>query len=431
MHESFVQYIWQHQYFDKAHLCTTQGEPVMVVRPGYTHPNGGPDFAQASIDIGQVRWHGSVEIHLRTSDWVKHGHQNDGKYNNVILHVVWQDDSDGKTLRLRADGTSIPVIELCRRVSPLLTERFHLLTHSKRAVACAPQWAQVSSLHAVAMLDKTLLNRLERKATEVTMLLQKSQGDWDATTFAWICRHFGFKSNNDAFGLLAQIIPFRILLKHSSNLIETEALLFGLSGWLEDAPPNDAYLQLLKRHYAFLAHKYSLTAQQLSAHQWQLLRLRPANFPTIRLAQLASLVHKQPKLLHRLICTGSLSELEKLLQCEPSDYWATHYLPARKGSSTYGALGLQSRYNLIINGVVALLTAYGMHKGEQDTFTETALQLLEQIPAENNYITRLWKAETGYMLRTAADSQAVIELYKQHCLPKACLRCKIGSSLLK
>jgi hypothetical protein len=430
MREDFLAYLWQYQYFDRRQLATTDGEPLLVVAPGQPNTHAGPDFAQAQVEIGGVRWAGAVELHGRTSDWLRHAHARDRAYDQVVLHVVWEHDLPSGDARVaRADGSHIPVLELRGRTDPLLVEKFHLL-QAQDGIACAPQWSAVSPLTVLAMLDKALVQRLERKAGEVLARLAANHGDWEETTYQTLAKNFGFKVNAEPFLRLAQALPFRVLRKHAPDHLATEALLLGQAGWLS-GELADPYLQQLQAEYRFLAHKYDLLPHQLAQHEWKLLRLRPANFPPVRLAQLAALIHQRQSLFVNVIASLDFGPLRVWLGVAQSDYWRQHYLPGQPNATaaTLTGLGETSIDNIIINSVAPLLAAYALHKGEE-AYLERAISFLEQLPAEANHITKRWAA-LGLALPHASDTQAVIELYNEFCTPRRCLSCAIGASLVR
>ncbi len=429
MQESFLAYVWQFQYFDKHQLAATSGESLQVIVPGRRNTDSGADFAEASLLIDGVRWFGAVELHLRTSDWLRHAHEQDRAYDQVVLHVVWQHDLPPTDARIRrGDGTPIPVLALQGRVDPLLVEKFHLLQANPSDIACAPQWAQVRPVTALSMLDKSLIRRLERKAGEITGLLALNKGDWEETAYQALAKNFGFKVNSEAFLRLAQALPFKILRKYADNLLATEALLLGQAGWLE-ASFADQHLRALQVEHRFLAHKYELIPAQLKTHEWKLLRMRPANFPTVRLAQFAALIHQCKNLFAPFMASEDFAQLGQLLAVDQSDYWQHHYLPDQPSPTTVAGLGQSSIENIVINTIVPLLVAYSMQKDEPK-YMERAMHFLEQLPAETNNITKKWRI-LGLPIRHASDSQAVIELFNQFCTPKRCLDCNIGASLVR
>lgn len=424
MNESFLHYIWQFQYFDKANLKTQQGEQVSIFKTGWLNTNAGPDFSGAKIRIGDLDWVGNVEIHQKASDWIAHSHTQDKAYENVILHVVWEVDE----LIKRMDGSVIPTIELRGRVDEGLLKTYKKLVNSATAIPCEKSFPSVSELIKLSMLEKSLLQRLENKAIDVERLLQTNGGDWQETTYQLLAKNFGFKTNSEPFFQLAKSLPYKIIAKHSSNLLQLEALLFGQAGMLE-TKTKDEYISSLFQEYSFLAQKYSLRESRLNSSQWKFLRLRPANFPTLRIAQFASLIASRKGLFSKFIETDSFQALQSILSVSPSDYWRSHFHFARKSKSEVHLFGQTSKENVIINTIVPLLVAYGRTKDDQ-RFVDRAMDILQHIPAEANKITRTWTA-LGVSIKSSFDSQALIEQYNNLCQKRNCLNCVVGVSLLR
>lgn len=424
MQESFLHFLWRFQYFDKQCLQTVQGEPIRVLRPGLPHQDAGPDFSQARALINGIEWAGHVEIHLRASDWNAHAHQHDAAYDNVILHVVWQDDVPIR----RRDGSAIPTLELQSRTDKRLLSRYQAILRNQEGIPCAQQFGRVSELEKIAMLDRVLMQRLQQKAAFVTGLWEANRRDWEETAYQLLAKNFGFHLNSEAFLKLSQGLPLKILRKHRDNLTQVEALLFGQAGLL-DAPPTDAYSRSLRREYDFLSHKYGLPDRKLAAHAWKFMRLRPANFPTVRLAQFARLVSQEPGLFDLLTQSDSLKALRKQLLVQQSAYWQAHYTPGKPATGQVPVLGKSAAENLIVNVAVPLLVSYAGQQGNR-AHLERAVDWLEQLPAEHNHLTRMWQA-LGLKVKTSFDSQASIEWHNHFCATKQCLQCHVGVSLLK
>jgi len=424
MKEDFLHYVWLHQYFDKESLICSTGDEVQVIRTGFLNTNAGPDFLDAQVKIGQELWNGSVEVHLKTSDWYRHQHETDRRYDQVILHVVWEDD---RMLR-RTDGSAIPTIALQQRVAPYLLQGYQNLKREKLAIPCSPFIDQVPGLPVMQMLDRVLTERLEQKASRLLELLNQNKQDWEETAYQALVSNFGFKINQVPFLHLSKYLPFAIIRKHSSHLFQLEALLYGQAGFLEQVPAENEYLQRLKKEFTYLQHKYSLTTG-LRATDWNFLRLRPANFPTVRLAQLAAFLHQKTHLFSIILALPDLPSFYKFLGALISPYWQQHYMPGRQNKVPAGEMGLESKINILINTVVPLLFAYGCHHDNPD-LKEKALALLENLPAEKNNIVRLY-TNLGLKNKTAADSQAFIQLNQQYCTPRNCLYCSVGHYILR
>ncbi|WP_448519268.1 DUF2851 family protein [Rhodoflexus sp.] len=427
MNELFLAYLWQFQYFDKRNLQTESGETLTVVHTGTRNSDSGADFTNAALQIDGLQWFGQVELHMRTSDWLRHGHQRDAAYEGVILHVVWEHDTSEPLVR--ADCSPIPVLALKSRTDPLLWERYALmLAQPAEAIACASQIEKVPSLTVLAMADRALVRRLHRKAEEVLDWLQQVRGDWQQVAYMLLMRNMGFKVNAAPMLELARSLPYHVLRKHLHEPLQTEALLLGMSGWLSKAY-EDSYLQKLQAEFRYLQHKYDLSDKTGTKSAWKIARMRPANFPVRRLAQAAAILCQLPDLFTVFLETKQIKPLQELLNAQPSEYWQRHYLPEKPSERKLGGLGEDSANSLIINTLFPLLAAYALREGGEEVM-ERALELLAQLPAENNAIIRQWK-ELPLPLQTAADTQAAIELYNEFCSRRQCLQCNIGAYLVR
>ncbi|MCU0445907.1 MAG: DUF2851 family protein [Microscillaceae bacterium] len=425
MTEDFIQFIWQYQYFDKTKLKTTQDQDLVVLEVGNRNIHAGADYYYTKILLDDMEWVGNVEFHLKSSSWHTHQHSQNPAYNNVILHVVWQDDKPV----LRADHTPIPTLELHHRVNAQWLTRYKQLIHNQAVIPCESQFRQVDNLKKIMMLDKALSQRLWQKSNFVLALLDQNQGDWEETTYQLLAKNFGFKVNSEAFLRLAQNLPYKILLKHRHDVKQLEALLLGQAGFLENLDEPDTYTQKLREEYLFLAHKYQLKPNQLQLSEWKFLRLRPANFPTLRLAQFAQLIYENSSLC-AMFLEGEIKDLMNRLNFEVSEYWQNHYqLSKISPQKTAHRLGKSAIENILINTASSLLAGYSQAKANQ-AWMDKAIQTLENLGAENNQILKMW-ADLGLKVKTAFDSQALVELYQQFCLPKKCLQCVIGMSLVK
>ena len=432
MKEDFLHFLWLFQYFDKTNLLTTHGETLDILRVGTPNDSSGADFSLSKLHIGGVEWAGDVEIHLKSSDWNAHQHQHDQAYNNVILHVVWQND----TPVLRADGTPMPTLELKERTNLKWLHQYQILLNNKEVIPCANQFTEVSTIQKLSMLDRALIKRLENKAFLLRALLVKNQQDWEETTYQVLAKNFGFKVNSEPFLRLSQGLPLKVLLKHQDDVRQLEALLLGQAGLLwgkpqarqENGLADEVYIQHLQKEHRFLSHKYRLEDAQLSYDQWKFMRLRPANFPTVRLTQFAALIH-QHQSLFSLFFNHDYKSLTKKLRINQSDYWQTHYTVGKATDKKVPGLGKSSIENIIINTVVPLLVLYAKEKAQEE-YLERATGFLENIKAEDNRILRIWEG-LGLKVKNAFDSQALIELYNNYCVPKKCLNCSIGISLIK
>jgi len=404
MHESFLHYIWQFQYFDKKDLATTQGETLQIIRPGLHNTNAGPDFSDAKVRIGLMSWAGNVEIHIKSSEWEAHRHHLDRAYDSVVLHVVWSDD---KPVKLE-DGSLLPTVVLKGKIDQQLLTRYRKLMGTSFEIPCARQFVQVPNIIRLSMVDRVLVERLEEKSQTVIELLGYNNNDWDETAYQLLAKNFGFKVNSQPFFQLSKGIPYKYLVRHGDNPKQVEAMLFGQAGFL-DEPSGDSNHKLLRREYKMLAAKYTLGETRLKASQWKFLRLRPANFPTVRLKQFCVLICNRKNLFSKMIELDNYADAYRLFEA--------------------GDLGDSSIDNIIINTVAPLLVAYGRRQGDT-SFIERAQKILESTAAENNRILRSWAA-LGLDVKNAFDSQALIQLFNSYCIPRHCLDCAIGASLLK
>jgi hypothetical protein len=427
MREDFLHYVWQHQYFDKNDLRTTDGEEIQVLRPGQRNADAGPDFLNARLRIGEVEWSGAVEIHIRASDWQRHNHQVDAKYDQVVLHVVNQADAEVH----RTNGSLIPALPLASRLAPDLLSRYEALMQAPPAaeLPCAPLLGQVPQLVRTMMTERALLERIERKANTIAELHQHLAHDWEATAYHALAAAFGFQKNSEPLARLAKAVPLNILRRHRHDVRQLEALLFGQAGFLveNDETATDDYIRDRRQEHEFLRHKYGLGAVALATHEWNYLRLRPANFPAVRLGQLVGLLHRRPALFDALLTAQSVAALTEFFAgALAPEYWRTHFRPGRPGKVP--SLGKISIDLLITNVVVPLRVAYARYAGEP-TLIESSITLLTELPAEHNQYTDLYQ-DLGFEHRSAADSQGLLALHKGYCEPRRCLHCAIGGKLV-
>jgi hypothetical protein len=414
--ERLFHFIWQFQYYNHSQLTTDTGERIQVLSPGIYNHNQGPDFFNAKIIIGNTTWVGTVELHLSTSDWIKHRHQHDEHYNNVILHVVWEHD---------AVINDVPVLELGSRVSKLLLQRYRELMESATFIPCENSIANVHALTWQSWKERLLVERLLRKSAMVQSMLQQSNYHWEETCWWLLARNFGMKVNADAFEAIARSIPFNILFKQKYQLHQLEALLFGQAGLLE-INFTEQYPQLLQREYRFLQKKYQLKPVHIPL---LFLRMRPVNFPTVRLAQLAKLLYNTTHLFTRIKEESDIKALKKCFNISADDYWCYHYRFEECSSYRPKLLGDAMIDSIIINTIAPILFAYGNYYKDQP-MQDKALQWLEETAAENNSLIRGF-CEIGIKATSGYDTQALIELKTQYCDPKRCLECGIGNFILK
>lgn len=422
LRESFLHFIWQFQKFNPASLSTVDGLPITVCATGNLNTNAGPDFHQAKIVVGEITWFGHVEIHIRSSDWNRHRHQEDDAYNNVILHVVWEHDQEVMT----KSGLMLPVLELKNRVSDDLLRRCNQLVKSPEDIPCSMQIHQTRSIDRMSMLDHAGTLRLKKKAEFILQHLNKNKGNWEETTFQVLARNFGFKTNDEAFLKLAGLIGHKVMTKNAGGSLATEALIFGMAGFLTDGV--DSYQQDLVREFEYIAKKYKLTGSSMIRAEWKYLRLRPGNFPTVRLAQFAGFVQKNARSFDRFIHFADSQELRSFFDFQPSNYWQKHYDFSKKSKKINLGIGKSSVDLILINTVVPLLAAYARYT-DCYAYMEKAVGLLQEIKPEKNHIIRKWET-LQLKVNNAFESQSLIELRNEFCLKKKCLSCKIGVSLI-
>lgn len=423
MQENILHFIWKHQYYNIAHPVTDLGETIQVLKQGYHNLNAGPDFEQSKIKIGEVEWNGDVEIHVKSSDWNSHKHQFDKAYNKVILHVVWQKNKKVN----REDGTVLPTLELINLVDKKLLEKVDGLIKSIEPISCASQLHTIPEIAIVDTIHRSLVKRLERKARLVLQELEHSNGDWSEVAYRLFMRQMGMKINSESFYDLAQLVPYRLIKKYSHSQASIEVLLFGTSGLLESAK-EDSYMQTLKTEYKFLAHKHKL-AHKLKPEQWKFLRLRPSNFPSLRLAQAAALLANPNSIFELFTEFSDTKELTNNLKLTTSDYWRSHYRFGKKVDNRIPNFGKSSSDLLLINVVSPLLAAYTLHI-DNNMYMDKAIELTENIKPERNRILNEWK-RVNIVAKNGGESQGLIELYNENCIKKNCLSCGIGYSILK
>jgi hypothetical protein len=423
MKESFLHYIWQFQYFTKEALTTCEGHALTVFKTGLLNTHAGPDFQSAKIKIGILEWSGNIEVHVKASEWNDHKHFRDQAYDSVILHVVWVNDKPV----FRSDGTPLPTLALKGRVDEWLLHSYEKLMESAQPIPCANVIPSGDRLLIASMLDAALAQRLEAKATLVTEIVKRNNHDWEQTTFELLAKNFGFKVNSEPFQQLARSLSYKTVLKHADSLLQIEALLFGQGGFLE-SEVGDEYYQLLRREYRILKLKYSLTCD-VKESQWRFLRLRPANFPTLRIAQFASVLFTVKNIFSVFAETEGSKAIKSLFSVHQSTYWKQHYQFNKQAKNPISGLGLLSMDNLIINTIAPILAAYGKAQNDQDKI-DKAIYLLQQLKPESNAIIRKWNI-LGIIPTNASDSQALIELYNNYCIPRKCIDCRIGSAILK
>ncbi len=421
MTERLLQFIWQFQYYNKVNLVTEQGESLHIIHQGSLNSNQGPDFNNGRVEINNTTWAGNIELHLKSSDWHLHRHGADRNYHNIILHVVWQNDQE----IVDGNGCLLPTLLLQPLVPKVLLSKYDWLMRSQDFVACEKQLPVLSGLSWLAWKERLAVERLQDKSAHVLQALQQANNHWEEVFWWMLARNFGIKVNADVFESLAKSIPLNVLAKHKNQIHQLEALLLGQAGLLQATFTED-YPLLLQREYRFLQKKYACTPPTMSPY---FLRMRPANFPTIRLAQLAMLVYQSSHLFSKILEAGKLDDVRVLLNVTANDYWHYHYRFDDPVDYQPKQLGVQMVDNIIINTVVPVLFAYASHKKDGDCRDKTLAWLAELTP-EVNTILKGWKS-LGVSAANAMESQALIELKNNYCNKKRCLECAVGNALLR
>lgn len=422
MTEEFLHHIWKFRLFDQLELKTTTGEKIEIQKPGEHNFDAGPDFFNGKIKVGETLWAGNVEVHVNSSDWNRHSHQKDKAYDNIILHVVNNVD----IVLHRSSGEKIPTLEIKNRIHKKLYQNYLDFKSSNDWIPCANQIATVPEIILNSTKDKLLLERLQRKSIAIVNSLALNNNNWEETFYQNLARNFGFKTNAEPFELLAKSVPSIILGKHKNSLLQIEALLFGQAGMLFEHF-SEKYPQQLQNEYAFLKQKFKL--QPIEKHLWKYLRLRPINFPSIRIAQFANLIFNSSHLFSKVLELENASELKKMMDVSVSEYWHSHFMLDRKSNNKPKHLGDESINNIIINTIVPFLFVYGKQK-DDERYVNKALLFLEETLGENNSIIRKWE-ELGVPVKTAHSTQALLQLKNEYCNNKKCLSCSIGNYVLK
>jgi hypothetical protein len=421
MTEEFLQYIWKHSLFDRSALKTTEGKPIGILHSGLHNSDAGPDFFNAQLRIGDTLWAGNVEVHIKSSDWFKHKHQSDAAYKNVILHVVWEND---KEIDLPG-GFNLPALELKNIIVPGVYKKYEELKTSSKRIPCENEIHKVSHLTLHSWLDRLVAERLERKTNLISSNLDKSINDWEETFYRFVLRTLGNPLNSEPFERLANILPFKIIYKHRANLLQVEALLLGQAGFLDGAF-KDNYTISLQKEYEYLKHKLNLIP--MSKPEWKFMRIRPPQFPTIRLAQIAAVINKEEHLFRKAMEADAISDIIKLFSIKPSEYWLTHFQPDKLSTRKTGAIGKSTIEILAINAVIPTMFIYGRNTGKE-VLAEKALEILHVLKPENNSILKKWSS-IGIIASDAYESQALLQLRREYCDQRRCINCAIGHQLM-
>ncbi len=421
MNEDFLQYAWNYRLCDLENLMSCQGNRLELVDMGRLNRDSGPDFFEARVQIDDLLWVGNVEMHLRASDWYRHNHDKDLAYNNVILHVVLENDRDV----ILSDGRLLPCLEL--KIPDQFLSKYKSLMSSQTWVPCQVDIPKLNNFFVNHWLDRMLLERLERKAVEIKKMYHQNSNSWEETFYQLLARYFGMKVNADPFEQLARSVPLKILAKQKNSLLQLEAIFYGQASFLDDEFPDDNYYKNLQTEYHFLQSKFKL--KPIEKSRWKFMRLHAVNFPTIRIAQLASLVYHSQSLFSKIINAENVDEFYVLLHSKASLYWETHYRFGEKADFKEKILGRLTIDVLIINAIVPILFVYGKEVGSS-LCVDKALSFLEKLKPEKNSIIKSW-INSGVGVKSAYQSQSLLHLKSEYCSKYRCLECELGNRIIR
>lgn len=428
MKEILLQYCWKHRIGISPTLTTTDGKSVRILDPGLMNTDAGPDFINARIRIGEMLWAGNIEIHCRRQDWYAHGHDHDPAYDNVILHVVGSDEEGEAVRTSQGDRVEEVVIHVPQHVE----ESYEALMTADKYPPCYDTVPRMPRLSLRAWIDALQTERLQQKTEAIAGRVSRLGGDWEHAYFMTLARSFGFGSNSEALEQWAQSVPMKAVGHHRDDIFQVETMFYGMAGMLNVATlparmqietAADEYWQRMEREWAYLNHKFSIDTRH--CHQaWRYMRMRPQNFPHIRIAQLAMMYHEGRTQLSRLIECDTAEKMAELLRCGVSGYWQDHYTFGHESRHSTKRLSQQSATLLMINCAIPMLFAYG-RATNNDMLSDRALLILDSLHAEDNNITRMWR-DVGLEVTSAGDSQALIQLKKEYCDRRRCTLCRIG-----
>jgi len=420
--EDLLHYVWKTKSFDLTDLRTIDGEKIEVQNFGFINTNSGPDFSNGKIKMGKIIWSGNIEMHVFSSQWLQHGHQHDAAYRNVILHVVYEHDGQ----IIKQNGQVIPTLELKDRIIPAVKKNYLKLIHNQNWIPCAnifPDWSE-DRWHLY--LSSLMVERLERKVHDIQHIYKYSNGDWERTCFILLAKYIGSPVNSFPMEILSKSLDSKIFLKNKDNELFAAALLFGQAGMLQ-ADFGEDYPALLRKEYEYQRKKWNLTTMDVSI--WKFGRLRPHNFPTVRIAMLANIISQTNHLFARIKEKNSKKEIESVLQTNLPLYWDTHFRFGKESNAVKKKISSTQMDLIMINMIAPLLFYYGELQGDE-SFKEKALHILEEVKPEKNSIINKWK-EMGPEAKNAVQSQALIQLKQEYCNHKRCLECQVGHYILK
>lgn len=421
MHEDFLHYLWKHKKFDVLKLTTTDFEPIQILSVGQHNLNSGPDFFNAQLRISDQLWAGNVEIHLKSSDWFLHNHETDKTYDNVILHVVWEHDTDV----FRNNNSKMPTLVLKDFVSQTTLSNYNILMNSpQKWINCENDFGDVDDFLLQNWLERLYIERLESKSEVILELLKTSHNDWEAVLFKMLAKNFGLKVNGEAFFSLANSFDFSVVRKLQPNIKQMEALLFGQADLL-NTNLEDTYYMSLQNEYKFLKQKFKLNNDGVIPFQY--FRLRPTNFPTIRIAQLAMLYHSNNNLFSKIIDLNKLKDFYSLFSVQTTAYWQSHYTFGKTSKSIKKSVSKAFVDLLLINTVIPLQFCYEKLKGNNNH--DNILKLIQEIKSEKNSVIDKFQSLKSIQ-NSAMHSQAFLQLKLLYCDKNKCLQCAVGNSIL-
>jgi len=424
MKEEFLHYLWKYNLYDVHKLVDNEGNRIEVLHPGEYNRDSGPDFFNARLRIAGLEWAGNVEIHIRASDFENHRHNSDPAFDNIILHVVAENDR--QVFNSRGEEVLTATLEF----DPAVYGKYVCLVNNPFIIACQTSIDELDPLHIRHWLGSLVIERLQEKAEHIMKIYSKTGNDWDETFYRLLSRYFGFRVNTEPFEMLASALPFRIIRKHSDDLFRLEALLFGTAGLLDEGlfreAVDDAYYLNLIKEYKILSSKYSL--HPVHGWLWKFARLRPANFPTIRISQLAAMLSTTGGLFSRTLEARDIKTLRSLFEVTASGYWDDHFVFGKKSRNYTKAAGSQAADILLINAVIPVMFVYGRSRDSQE-ICDRAVSFLEELDPEDNSIIDEWKT-AGIEPDSAFISQALIQLRNCYCRKRRCLDCRLGARLI-
>ncbi len=423
MREDLLHFIWKYKKIQLEGLNTTKGEKLLIESVGEHNHNSGPDFFNSKIRVGEQLWAGNVEIHIKASDWYVHNHEQDKNYDNVILHIVWEND----ITVFRIDGSEIPTLELKNVISKSVLESYKNLFNvkSNSFINCEKDISVIDEFLFSNWLDRLYIERLERKSTTVLKMLKESNNNWEQVLFTMLMKNFGSIVNGESFLTIANAIDYDIFKKNCNNALKTESILYGMAGLLDEEKVKDSYYIGLKNEFSFLKNKYSLENDRVEKVAF--FRLRPSNFPTIRLSQISSLYIKHQTLFSKLMQTKSLNDIYDIFNVKASNYWDNHYTFGKISKDSSKKLTKSFINLIVINTIIPLRFCYSQHLGKDEI--SIIIDIVSSLQQEKNSIVDNFK-NVKVSINTAKDSQAIVQLYNEYCSKNKCLQCVVGNSLL-